>query len=159
MVSEESNQPKLHNSQIRISRSRSGFTERSFVLVYKHVDGSYSQRIKISRATALEIAQQFASTGTIPPKYDLDKAEVQFIVAKVQGLGLLNTDSAFEAGKAADAVSDTFSAIDISTDDTLTQSNMASLEVPAIKPTFFPNIDPYMLRRLLTNWLIRWLLY
>ena len=139
-----------NSSVAKVSTSKSGFTDRNFVLVLKNRDGSYGSPKKIPRDIALSIATDFAANKEAAAKYSVSKSIAKFILSKALRRGLisqLNTSA------------DDFDLADIATDSIERSSNelssptagesgttttaLTKLEI-ARQPKYFPAIDPYL---------------
>ncbi len=77
-----SSEPSLRKADARVSTSKSGFTDKEFILVFKQEDGTYSSPTRIPREVALSIAKHFAAKKELAARYGISEAVAKFILAK-----------------------------------------------------------------------------
>jgi hypothetical protein len=150
----KSSEPSSRKAEARVSTSKSGFTDKDFILVFKQEDGTYGSPTKIPREVALSIAKNFASKKEVAARFGISEAVAKFILAKAIRKGLVS-----RATKPADE----FDLSDIATDSierpefersgvespttAARSSQVQSAEQPKSAerpPKYFPMIDPYL---------------
>ncbi len=135
--------------EAKVSTSKSGFTDRDFILVLKNLDGGYSSPQKIPRELALSIATNFAENEEAARKYSINKSIAKFILAKALRKGLISKP---------DTTADDFDLEGIATDSMERNGNELHARTsgeggpatsertkPEIErqPKYFPAIDRY----------------
>ena len=156
VIDNKPNESKSNKDEQRVSTSKSGFTDKDFVLVFKNGDGRYSSPRKIPRNIALEIAKDLASNSDAAEKYGINRSVAKFILAKARRKGLISSSD-----KAVDKADDNFDLVDIATDSIEKSDAFASAETSAPSasskiaierhPKYFPKIDAYAKPNLATE--------
>ncbi len=139
---ESSSNEKSKIQTRRISRSKSGFSGSSFVLVFKSLEGDYSQPQKIPRDDAIEIARDFSANADLAKEYNVSASVAQFIRGIAIRRGLLTSASSDSDLSLADL--DPNSVEFLHSDEKSTEEPAATRRGPDRKPKYFPEIDAYL---------------
>ncbi len=147
----EAREASSNRAEARVSTSKSGFTDKDFVLVFKNDDGTYSSPRKIPRDIALSIAKDFASNKEVTAKYEISMPVAKFILAKAMRKGLISKpEKSADDFDLSDIATDSIERSGIEPPGPATPSKPANpTEHPKVAierhPKYFPTIDPYLM--------------
>ncbi|MDX1928325.1 MAG: hypothetical protein SFV81_17490 [Pirellulaceae bacterium] len=157
-------EPSSRKAEARVSTSKSGFTDKEFVLVFKQEDGTYSSPTRIPKEVALSIAKDLASKGELAARYGINEAVAKFIMAKAIRKGLVSrATKSVEELDLSDIATDSIERPEFErseferpefdrpdTDSSVTavrSGQVQSADQPKAverQPKYFPVIDPYL---------------
>ena len=137
-------------AEARVSTSKSGFTDKAFVLVFKNDDGKYSLPREIPLDVAISIAKDFASNAETAAKYAISKPVAKFILAKAVRRGLISKpDKSVNDLDLSEIATDSIEHSGIESPHAVAPAKPAPpTRQPKLaierQPKYFPTIDPYL---------------
>lgn len=151
MVQGENRLRGMHpQSDLKVSKSRSGFTADGFVIVMKTRDGQTTPPKRIAKEVAIEIARRYAAKRTVDPSSDLTVAAVEYLCKKCLEADYLRSEDFRPAPRKSlliDPIGPSPATPSPSQDAAIidTQVPISSLDTqpsrPSIQPRYFPAID------------------